>query len=179
MEKENAENKLKRIIRFSLEKLGKFAKKEIYLAWKLFKYGKHLRFFDPVNQPSKKILSKAKGMSWDFLSIEYQSTLAYNLSRDGKFFVPFFASFDNRFVEFREACPIKCMLFDDSTQEAHTYFCDELEFNQDVSNAIESTYDLFHKLTDRDEILRRKSLQIDSQKLDNLIFELEEEIHRS
>lgn len=173
---ERANLKLKEIIEFSLEKLGKFAKKEFYLACKLFKYGENLRFFNPISQPSKKILSKAKGMSWDFLSIEYQSTLACNLSHSGRFFVPFFASFDNRFVEFRKACPIKCMLFDDSNGEAHTYFNDELEFNQDISDAIESNFNLYNKLTNQKEILRRKSLQIDNNKLNYLIFRLEKEI---
>lgn len=170
--------KLKEIITFSLEKLGKFAKKELYLAWKLFKYGNTLRFFDPVKQPSKKILSKTKGMSWDFLSIEYQSSLGYNLSRNGTFFVPFFATFDNRFVEFREACPIKCMLIDDYSQVAHIYFEDELEFNQDISNAIESNDNLCHKLSDQGKILSRTSWQLDSKNLDRLISMLEEKINQ-
>ena len=169
--------KLKEIIEFSLEKLGRFAKKEIYLSWKLFKNGDSLRFFHPINQPTKKILSKAKGMSWDFLSIEYQSTLAYSLSQKGKFFVPFFASFDERFVEFREACPIQCMLFDDLNHEPHTYFDDELEFNQDISDAVESNFDLYNKLTNQTEILRRKNLLLNSNKLDCLISSLEKEVN--
>lgn len=168
--------KLKIIIEFSFEKLGKFPKKEIYFAWKLFKYGKKLRFFDCISRPSNKTLEKAKGISWDLLLIEYQSSLAYNMSINDNFFVPFYASFDNRFVEFREACPIRCMLFDDSNRGAHTYFDDELEFNQDINNAIEADYNLLAKLTNQQEINRRKSGNLDSNKLDVQIASLEQKI---
>ena len=169
-------SKLRAIIKFCLENTGKFAKKEIYLAWKLFKQGTSLRFFNPLSQPSPNILSKAKGMSWDFLSIEYQSTLAYNMSRGNNFFVPFFASFDSRFMEFREACPVKCMLFDDRTQTAHTFFDDELEFNQDISDAVQDDNNLLLRLTDKQKIVRGSNLQLDNNKLNIQIANLEKEI---
>ena len=155
----------------------RFAKKEIYFAWKLFKYGEKFRFFNPIASPSDKTLSKARGISWDLLSIEYQSSLAYSVPRDDKFFVPFFASFDNRFVELREACPISCMLFDDLNLEAHTYFNDELEFNQDISNAIEVYPDLVNTLTNQQQVDRRKSSKLDSNKLNLQIAILEQEIN--
>ena len=169
-------SKLKLMIEFCLEKLGKFAKKEIYLTWKLFKYNQNLRFFDPVRQPSKKTLSKVKGMSWDFLLIEYQSMLAYNLSQYNRFFVPFLASFDNRFVEFKEACPIQCMLLDDKEKKAYTFFYDELEFNQDIQEAVQSDYKLYYQLTDVQQILRRSNLHLNNYKLDIKISQLEKEI---
>ena len=169
-------SKLRAIIEFCLVNTGKYAKKEIYLAWKLFKQGTSLRFFNPVRQPSPNILSKVKGMSWDFLSIEYQSTLAYSMSRGNKFFVPFFASFDNKFVEFTEACPVRCMLFDDQTQTAHTFFDDELEFNQDISDAVQDNNKLLFRLTDRQKIMRGSNFQLNNNKLNIQIANLEKEI---
>ncbi|MBH8551523.1 hypothetical protein I8751_03845 [Nostocaceae cyanobacterium CENA357] len=168
---------LKRIVNFCLRKLGKFANKEIYFAWKLFKYGNSLRFFDFVSQPSNKTLSRAKGMSWDLLAIEYQSSLAYNLSKDHNFFVPFFASFDNRFIELTRACPIRCMLFDDIAQRAYTLFDDELEFVLDLNDAIRTDNELLCKFTDPQERIRRSNLQLDNRQLNIQIANLEEAIN--
>lgn len=169
---------LKKIIDFCLEKLGTFPKKEIYLAWKLFKYGNSLSFFNPVRQPSNKILSKAKGISWDFLLIDYQSMLVYSMSKNNKFFVPFFASFDESFVKFREACPIKCMLLDDREERTHIFFNDELEFNQDISSAIDTDSELFDRLNDQQQILRRSNLRLDNDELNVHIASLEKAIKK-
>lgn len=125
-------SKLSKLIEYSLIHLGKFAKLEIYFGWKLLKYGRDLRFFSPLMQPSEKALLKINGMSWDLYSIRHQETMASN-SKYGQFHVPFIATFDRRFKELIEACPIRCMLIDDRDGRINTIFFDELEFFQDVS----------------------------------------------
>lgn len=125
---------LSTLINFSLNHLGRFAKLELYFAWKLLKYGEDLRFFAPVCQPSEGALSKLSGMSWDLYSIRHQETMA-SYSRKGAFFVPFFATLDRRLKELRDACPIRCLVIDDHDQRVNTIFADELEFFTDINAA--------------------------------------------
>ncbi|MDJ0662702.1 MAG: hypothetical protein QNJ42_24935 [Crocosphaera sp.] len=174
--KGQVDSNLRVMIKFCFDKVSKYAEKEIYLTWKLFKYGKSLRFFDGVSQWSTRILSKIKGMSWDYLLIEYQATLAYHPSLGNDFFIPFFASFDARFIELFEACPIRCLLFDDTNGKAYTLFMDHLEFWEDIKKAIKGDYKLIEKFTDQQEILKRSNSQLDINTLDFEILKLEESI---
>ncbi|MCB4362914.1 hypothetical protein KIH07_04170 [Hydrogenophaga taeniospiralis] len=75
---------LSTLIKFSLDHLGRFAKLELYFAWKLLKHGEDLRFFAPICQPSEGALSKLSGMSWDLYSIRHQETMA-SCARKGAF----------------------------------------------------------------------------------------------
>lgn len=138
---------LSKLVEYSLIHLGKFAKLEIYFGWKLLKYGSDLRFFAPLTRPSAKALSKINGMSWDLYSIRHQETMASN-SKHGQFHVPFIATFDRRFKELIEACPIRCMLIDDRDGRINTIFFDELEFFQDVSAS--TNFSLYSQLKSPD-----------------------------
>ncbi|MFC0336381.1 hypothetical protein SAMN05421848_1037 [Kushneria avicenniae] len=146
--------KIELLIEFSLDALGAFAKTEIYFAWKLLKHGKSFRFFDPVAQLGKKSLQKIKGMSWDLFAIRYQETLA-SKSNVGDFYVPFFASFDSRFVELAKACPIRAVIIDDIGKRVITIYLDECEFMVDLSKAISP--ELNHRLQDPCEKIKRMS----------------------
>src|SRR5450830_928337 len=118
---------LKILIAFSLNTLGAFAKTEIYFAWKFLKYGKDFKFFESISQLNKKSLHKIRGMAWDLFAIRYQETLASH-SKNSDFFIPFFASFDNKFVEFAKACPIRALIVDDQDKRVMTIYLDEHEF---------------------------------------------------
>lgn len=163
--------KLEMLVEYSLDALGAFAKTEIYFAWKLLKHGKNLRFFDSVSQLGKKSLHRIKGMAWDLFAIRYQETLA-SKSNIGDFYVPFFASFDNRFVELAQACPIQAVLIDDVDKRVMTIHLDEYEFIVDLNQSI--TTELNRRLQDPAEKIKRMSEKPTEKELDKRASELEQ-----
>ena len=167
----NLGKQLEMLVEYSLDALGAFAKTEIYFAWKLLKHGKDLRFFDPISQLGKKSLHRIKGMAWDLFSIRYQETLA-SKSNIGDFYVPFFASFDNKFVELAQACPIRAVIIDDVDKRVMTIHLDEYDFMVDLNRSI--TAGLNHRLQDPDEKIRRMSEKPTEEELDSRADELEQ-----
>ena len=93
-------------------------------------------------------------MAWDLFAIRYQESLATR-SKHADFYIPFFASFDNRFVEFVKACPIRALLLDDQEERVMTIFEDEFEFVQDLNLAL--TPNLIDQLQDPVAKLKRMS----------------------
>ncbi|WP_146155024.1 hypothetical protein [Photobacterium angustum] len=164
-------DKMSELILFCLNDLGKFAKTELYFGWKLLKYGNKLRFFDPVGQIGKKTLHKVKGMSWDIFALRYQETLA-SKGDTGEFFIPFFASFDNRFVELAQACPIRAVLLDEQGENVITIQLDELEFQTELNTSM--TPEVQQILSDTELKLKRmqtnlsyETLQLKAKSLEN------------
>lgn len=166
--------KLELLIEFSLNSLGAFAKTEIYYGWKLLKYGKQLRFFDPISQIGLKSLNKIRGMSWDLFSIRYQETMASE-TKFGDFYIPFFASFDNKFVELSKVCPIRALIIDDRDKRVISVHLDELEFINDIENSIQEK--LSKKLHNPAEKVRRMAQRKSSKDLDVEISNLEREFN--
>ncbi len=169
------ESKLASLVEFCLFKLDKFPKTELYFAWKLMRYGKKLRFFDPVSQISKKTKSKLKGMSWDIFALRYQETMA-SKSYTGEFFIPFFASFDNRFVELTQACPIRAVLITEIEKNVITIQLDELEFQTELNNSI--TSELIFELNDSKKKLTRMQQILTEGKLNDIAIELENQLEQ-
>lgn len=165
---------LSKLIAYSLSHLGKFAKLELYFGWKFLKHGRHLRFFAPIMQPSKIALSKIHGMSWDLYSIRHQETMASN-SKHGLFHVPFIATFDRRFKELIEACPIRCMLIDDRDGRINTIFFDELEFFEDVTASASTSLDA--QLRSHSAKIERFEKPMLEVELDYFLSILENECH--
>lgn len=165
--------KLCLLVEFSLDALGAFAKTEIYFAWKLLKHGKNYRFFDPISQLGKKSLDRIWGMAWDLFAIRYQETLA-GKSSIGEFYVPFFASFDNRFVELTKACPIRALIIDDRDKRIITIHLDEVEFITDVNCSI--TPEINKRIQDPDEKIKRLSIKLSGESMDRRVEELEAEL---
>lgn len=159
---DSIESKLGELIEFCILGLEKFPKTELYFAWKLMKYGKSLRFFDPVSQIGKKTKGKLKGMSWDIFALRYQETMA-SKSYEGDFFIPFFASFDNRFVELTKACPILAVLIDEVGENVITIQLDELEFQTELINSMSS--EMVAELNDSTKKLARIKKPLTEDKL--------------
>lgn len=171
----NFNDDLKVLVQYSLDKLGAFAKTEIYFAWKMLKHGKKYRFFEPISQLGKKSVHKIRGMSWDLYSIRYQEILACK-SNKGDFFIPFFASFDNRFVELAKACPIRAIIIDDRDKRVMTVHLDDSEFMLDLENSI--TTELRNRLQDPGEKIKRLSSIPSGEDLDKEIYSLEKELEK-
>jgi len=168
--------KMNELTLFSLNSLGKFAKNELYYCWKMLKYGDKLRFFsDPISQLNKKSLSKIKGMSWDLFAFRYQETLA-SKANIGEFYVPFFASFDNRFVDLAAACPIRVIIIDDQDKRVITLHLDEAEFQQELNSSLSP--ETLNTLQDPKAKIARMNSTVTDKKLDTLISSLEVEINK-
>lgn len=163
--------KLEILIEFSLDALGAFAKTEIYFSWKLLKHGNDFRFFDPISQLGKKSLHRIKGMAWDLFALRYQETLA-SKSNVGDFYVPFFASFDNRFVELAQACPIRAVIVDYIDKRVMTIYLDDYEFMVDLNESISVA--LSNRLQDPDEKIKRMSNKATIEELECKAAELEQ-----
>lgn len=173
--KGSIESKLAELISFCLFSLEKFPKTELYFAWKLMKYGKSLRFFDPVSQIGKKTKAKIKGMSWDIFALRYQETMA-SKGNSGDFFIPFFASFDNRFVELANACPIRAVLIDELGENVITIQLDELEFQTELNNSM--SVELLHELNDSHKKLERMKKPLTEDKLVEVASGLEAQLEQ-
>lgn len=128
-------DKMNVLMHFVIENIGKFTKSEIYFAWKLLKYGDKFHFFGSVRQVTKKTVSSARGMSWDLFAIRYQETLS-SRKKLSEFYVPFFASFDNRFVELAQACPVRCVMLNERDSLLNTVYLDEFEFQRDLTESL-------------------------------------------
>lgn len=166
-------DKISELTLFCLNDLEKFPKTELYFAWKLLKNGNKLRFFDPVSQIGNKTLKNVKGMSWDIFALRYQETLA-SKGYLGDFFIPFFASFDNRFVELVQACPIRAVLIDEQGKNVITIQLDELEFQAELNKSI--TPEIHQILSNTELKLKRMktnlsydTLQVKAQLLEDVL----------
>ena len=141
------EKKFLLIYKFCIESLGKFAKNELYFCWKFFRYSDQFDFFNVIVQPHNKVLGRARGISWDLFSMRVLETMA-TLKTKGEFFIPFFASLDNRFMKFLKACPLRFLLIDDYSKTISSAFFDEKEFQYDLNKIIHNDitiYDLQEK----------------------------------
>jgi hypothetical protein len=164
---------LSSLISYSMKAIGKFARLELYFCWKILKNGQKLSFFQPITSYHKNILFKAKSISWDLFFIRHQEFMACN-DFDKSFQIPFYISFDNKFINLVEACPIKCLIIDDEYRHVQTIFKDEDEFSKELSEAI--TTDLYNELNDPALKIHRlnskhRLLKEEIEKLENQIIQ--------
>jgi hypothetical protein len=127
------ETALAELAAFSLEVLGKFAKREIYFAWKMLGGdGQDYRFFAPAATPSRKSISNLMGMSWDLTMLRWAEMMSalQRAHADGvpDFFLPFVASADQRFRDMIAACPLKAIVLDRQNKIVNSVFRDEMDF---------------------------------------------------
>lgn len=169
---------LEQLVLFSLETLGKFPKVEIYFAWKLLRgAGKVPDFFAPIVKPSDKALSHLRGMSWDltmFRMAEFMATTPRKVGpTPADFFVPFVASYDNKFRKIVDACPLRAIVVDHASKLVNLLFRDELLFQRDLLEASERVTQL---LDDQHASSRRLSSSMDHAQLEQAVNELECEV---
>lgn len=138
------ERALEKLIEFSLYALGKLAKMELYFAWKIFESGAALpNFFQPAIRPSSKALHAIRGMSWD-LSLFRTAELMSAMRRDvdgckPDFFIPLLASYDKKFADMVQACPLRAIVIDRQAKLVNSIFRDELAFQTAMKSAMENS----------------------------------------
>ncbi|WP_155639027.1 hypothetical protein [Burkholderia cepacia] len=168
---------LEELVSFSLDTLGKFPKAEIYFAWKLLGgAGNVPQFFTPVTQPTLKSLDRLRSMSWDltlFRMAELMSATPRTIGPDrADFFVPFVASYDGKFREMVDACPLQAIVIDYSFKVVNLLFRDEGPFQLDLSAASEQ---VMRKLNDQRASAHRLHRDLDHEQLERAMHTLEQE----
>ncbi|WP_423762133.1 hypothetical protein [Burkholderia sp. NLJ2] len=168
---------LEELVSFSLETLGKFPKAEIYFAWKLLGgAGEVPQFFTPVTQPTLKSLERLRSMSWDltlFRMAELLSATPRSIgTNNADFFVPFVASYDSKFREMVDACPLRAIVIDYAFKVVNLVFRDELQFQLDLSTASER---VMRKLNDQHASAHRLHRDLDHEQLERAMRTLEQD----
>lgn len=117
-------------------------------------------------------------MSWDLYSVRYLGNLVgMNRSANGgaDFYIPFFVSFDNRFINLLRVCPIRTIIIDKEMRRELIVHLDELEFMKDIKDSI--TGELNLELSDPNKKIKRMLKQIQCEVLEIEISKLEEELN--
>jgi hypothetical protein len=125
-----------RMVRTSLNFLGKFAKTEIYFASKLLAPDKRIpHFFSPVSSPRANGLVALRGISWDLFFLRFLETASTKDDR-GTFYVPFMASSDKKYASLVEVFPVKAIVSSPQQKLVHTVYADDMEFMTLLANAL-------------------------------------------
>jgi hypothetical protein len=166
--------KLRALVQFGVDALGKFSKTGIYPGWKLFGgAGKTPSFFAPAEAPSASTLNTLRGMAWDvtFLRItERLSGVRRSVAgRDADFFVPFIASYDRKFKALIQACPVAAIVTEPELGITNTVFRDELKFRLALDAAKAD-----QQLGSFGDQFSRLKAELDSERLETAIAGLEQ-----
>jgi hypothetical protein len=160
---------------FSLQTLGKLAKREIYFAWKMMGGdGMIYPFFQPVLSPSAKSLNQLKGMSWDLTMLRWAETMSgvqrTSSAGTADFFIPFVASNDRRFREMVIACPLKAIIIDRHHKIMNLVYRDELIYQITLHEQMEEAGIGLGSVADQE---RRLRAPLNKGRIENAIVELE------
>jgi len=169
--------KLQRLVQCSLHALGRFAKTEVYLGWKMFGgAGAIPAFFDPTSKAGAGIAQKVSGMAWDVAFLRNTERLAGARRavgrRKAEFFVPLIASYDRRFKLLIQACPLSAIVTDPALGVTNSIFVDELAFQEALYAA-----GIDQKLGSVDAQLARLNSNLDSCAVEAHIARLEQQVH--
>lgn len=172
---------LTEIVRFSIEIIGKFAKFEIYFAWKLLAEAEDVpEFFLPIIKPSPDSLTIVRSMAWDlamFRMAELEATMQRQEgAKKADVFIPLVASYDRRFKTLVDACPLKAIVIDPIGKQVNSIFRDELSFQLHVNAAIDN--DTLSRLANPASQLKRHAAELNVPRIRHSISELELEVLR-
>lgn len=167
------------IVQFSLEVLGKLAKLEIYLAWKFLGCaGTVPKFFAPVLNPGANALKALKGMSWDVAMFRAAEKFAAMQRHDGHikadFFVPLVASFDEKFKQLVQACPLRAIVMSPATDFVNMIFRDQMPFELALRDVLEGP--IAATLNDPRAQSMRQASALSAQRIETAIAKLEDAV---
>jgi hypothetical protein len=116
--KKSAKTKLLGLMNFMHYDISTFYERETIIAFKYFNNPRHVKFFDPINKPFAKDISKLQekidNLTWDLKIprlMEACLTQQWNCSH----FIPYFLTFDQRLNNILDLYPVKGSVFDAST----------------------------------------------------------------
>lgn len=153
--------KFSRLIDYCIFELGRVPNFELGLAWEFLKKPKGMRFFGPVADFGKDVMKDLQGMGWDISHVRMLETMA-TTSRMGSFYLPFFVSLDDKFIELIRLNPIRFIAMDDNARSVISARAGEIEIqtvvNQHMSAAANAAMNPI-------EVARRRSLSLDGIKI--------------
>lgn len=123
---------IRKLVDFSIHKLGVFPLKELYFSWKAasgLRTGNYMPVFDepPLKQPNKDTLNRLGALAWDLFFFRYTESLL-SIGKGSVFNIPYVTTLDNGLRESIALCRVKAVICSRSMGYVETIFEDELEF---------------------------------------------------
>lgn len=123
------------ILKLCVLDFGVVAKMELYFVYQIIFSPTCRDFAFPIYQTTGDRLKKIRGMSWDLQVFRLHETLI-TMQSTGRFFIPYYATFDKKFRALQKAFPLKHVLFDRGTKEIISLFYDEEQFAMTTNEAM-------------------------------------------
>jgi len=168
-----AAQKMLKFIEFMDQKLATIGVRESIIAFCFFEKGTDLAFFGTIQKNSPDILQEIRNKAWDFWHIRYVESLAKNLFKEARYFFPSLLTFDKRFIEIIDLCPLKAHVHIEGINEYMCFYDDE------ALNALNATIEASkaEHYFSSEAIQSRSSRKDNARKnLPNIIDKLELEI---
>jgi len=163
--------KMSHLFIFCIETMNKILKLELYMCWKFFVFGNKIKFFAPILSRGRNIIKISKGMSWDIFVFRHQLMQLYK-SKFGKFVIPMFCTFDNKFLSLLEVCSLRSCIINPNYGRCELLFEDEISFQVFLSESI-SAYDAGEILSSAKS---RTESKLNKYNLDRVVQGLEEKV---
>lgn len=122
---------LSALVDFCIFKLQKLPVAELRLIWHFLKNPRPDGFFAPLVTKSTKLIGALRGMSWDMQHLRALESSA-TASESGSFFIPFVASFDEKWRNALAEDPADFMVIDDMRKSVSSGRYSDREFNVDL-----------------------------------------------
>ena len=168
--------KMDKILNFMDEELTTIFMRELIIAYEFFKQGTKLTFFGKIQNNNLNILRDIRNMTWDFFHIrQLEETLTINFNKEARYYFPSLLTFDKRFNQIIEICPLKaCAYFDGIHQPIPFY--DNNAMNA-INNFVNSSYEIKERYFSNNAKLsrnhRRKNIK---NNIKNLVLACEIEL---
>ena len=120
-----AAQKMLKFIEFMDQELATICVRESIVAFCFFKKGTDLTFFGTIQKNSPDILQEIRNKAWDFWHIRHIESLAKNPFKEARYFFPSLLTFDRRFIEIIDLCPLKAHVHIEITNESMCFYDDE------------------------------------------------------
>lgn len=127
--KPDARSVLRDLVEFSILEMGWLPLSELTLIWSATNTKQVAPFFGPIINPSKDFRKDVSGMAWDMTHLRALQDAARQTVL-GSFFIPYFASLDERWRKLLRLNPIRIMLVDDTKHLANFGRARDVEFQQ-------------------------------------------------
>lgn len=131
--------KMYKLLEFMDQELATIWKRELIVAYEFFKQGNDLRFFGKIQKNSPKVLKEIHNMSWDFFHIRQLEDTAPLLLNDARYYFPSLLTFDKKFIEIIDLCPLKAYAYLGELKQPLPFYDEDVlgSFNTLISDSNE------------------------------------------
>lgn len=118
---------LRKLLTFSIRKLGSIPLTELQLIWKGMTSSPVAPFFGPIVGKSREMPKAIRGMAWDMTLLRLLEQVA-TATQNGSFFIPYFVTNDSRWRALLRLSSVKMMVIDDRDHRVQFARDNEKEF---------------------------------------------------